>query len=129
MRELVIPTEETVNDWNIANDHAGDDTRCPDHWHCDPELAAHDCQTYRENGPRRGQAIDRTSPCPTCGDSPVTGEDSALLDFEERIGGSAERITFFVGTQVWMRFREECEANGIGHFDALREYIDEMTRP
>jgi hypothetical protein len=44
MRELVIPTEETVNDWNIANDHAGDDSRCPDHWHCDPELAAHDTQ-------------------------------------------------------------------------------------
>ncbi len=28
---------------------------CPDHWHCDPQLAAHLC-----NKP------DRTRPCPTC---------------------------------------------------------------
>ena len=28
---------------------------CPDHWHCDPSLAAHVCD------------VDRNKPCPTCG--------------------------------------------------------------
>lgn len=29
---------------------------CPDHWHCDPRNAAHDCTK-----------VDRTVACPTCG--------------------------------------------------------------
>lgn len=38
---------------------------CSDHWHCDPEVAGHDCS-----------APDRARPCPACGvDRPPAAED------------------------------------------------------
>lgn len=33
---------------------------CSDHWHCDPDLAAHKCWE-----------VDRAVPCPACGQDPA----------------------------------------------------------
>lgn len=39
----------------VYDEETGDAYPCHNHWHCDPELAAHKCE------------LDRSKPCPNCG--------------------------------------------------------------
>lgn len=56
---LAIASAETQGDHEVKPRRY----LCPDHWHCNPKLAAHSCDLGR-------RAPDRARPCPSCGQTP-----------------------------------------------------------
>jgi hypothetical protein len=67
------------------------ESECQDHWHCDPALAAHNCENGTKHGRFGANTVDRTKPCPTCSAQPsdddwtVCGECGKKTTEAERV--------------------------------------------